>query len=178
LRERERERVKNFSAGNNYAGIPIGNLTSQLFANIYLNEFDQFVKHKLKVKYYLRYCDDFVIIDNDQARLEKLIPKITGFLKHKLKLELHLRKIIIRKLRQGVDFLGYVVLPHYRLVRTKTKKRIFKKLKKKVYENKIGKIDDFTLEQSLNSFLGVLSHANAYGLQQKLENQLWFWLKE
>lgn len=142
--QRERERVKR--------GVPIGNLTSQLFANIYLNELDQFVKHRLKVKFYLRYCDDFVILENDLVELEKLIPEIKYFLYSKLKLELHPNKIIIRKLNQGIDFLGYVVLPHYRVLRTKTKRRMLKKAN----------------EGNMQSYLGLIKHCSSYGLRQKL----------
>ncbi|MCX6720660.1 MAG: reverse transcriptase/maturase family protein [Candidatus Staskawiczbacteria bacterium] len=159
-------------------GLPIGNLTSQLFANIYLNEFDQFIKHKLKVKNYVRYTDDFVIISNDKTYLENLIASISSFLSDKLSLKLHPKKVSICKFRQGIDFLGYIVLPHYRLLRTKTKNRIIKKLKNRVEEYKNKIIDKKSLEQSLNSYLGVLSHADTHGLEQYLKNQFWFWLNE
>ncbi len=86
------------------------------------------MKHKLKVGYYLRYCDDFVILNQNESYLKELVPKIANFLKNKLKLSPHERKIFIRKGRQGVDFLGYVTLPHYCVLRTKIKRRLFKKL--------------------------------------------------
>lgn len=85
-------------------------------------------------------------------------------------LELHPKKIIIRKLDWGIDFLGYIVLPHYILPRTKTKKRLFKKLKKKIGEE--------NFDQSLQSYLGYLSHANSFRLTQKLKNQIWLWKSE
>lgn len=107
-----------------------------------------------------------------------LMPKINEFLANKLKIELHPNKISIRKFHQGVDFLGYVLFPKYRLLRTKTKRRILKKLEKRVEEYKSGLIGRETLEQSLNSYLGVLSHANTYGLQQDLKNKFWFWLND
>lgn len=151
-------------------GIPLGNLTSQVFANIYLNELDQFIKHQLKVKYYLRYADDFIIISSKRMDLDKYLKIITSFLNDRLKLFLHPKKIILRKLDWGIDFLGYIVLHHYRLPRTKTKQRVFKKLR-----NKIG-TDNF--EQSLQSYLGYLSHANSYKLQQELKNQIWWWNME
>jgi len=159
-------------------GLPLGNLTSQLFANIYLNEFDQFIKHKLKIKHYVRYTDDFVIVDGNKLYLESIIASIRSFLLDKLALELHPKKVTIRKSQQGIDFLGYVVLPHHRLLRTKTKKRIFRKLEKRIREYKSGVIGKQTLEQSLQSYLGVLSHANTYKLEQKLKNQFWFWFSE
>lgn len=143
-----------------------------------MNEFDQFVKHKLKVKYYCRYTDDFVIVSGDRKYLEDLLPKIEFFLKNKLKLQLHPNKISIRKVRQGIDFLGYVVLPHYRKVRTKTKNRIFKKLKQRIILFKEGQISKKSLYQSLNSYLGVFSHANTYDLEHELLNKFWFWLSE
>jgi len=161
-----------------HKGLPIGNLTSQLFANIYLNEFDQFVKQKLRVKHYIRYTDDFVIIAQTKADLEELLAPIRAFLSDRLALGLHPKKIAIRKLHQGVDFLGYIVLPHCRLLRTKTKRRAFLKLKRRVEEYKRQTISAQTLEQSLQSYLGVFSHANAYKLSQALRNQFWYWRTE
>lgn len=163
--------IKSFSQG-----LPLGNVTSQLFANIYLNELDQFVKHKLKTRYYLRYCDDFVFLDENEKCLRELILKVDNFLIKKLKLNLHPRKIIIRKYGQGVDFLGFVVLPYHRVVRTKTKKRMFKKLKMRVKEYKAGKISRESLDQALQSYLGVLSHADTYNSRQELLNKFWFWM--
>lgn len=159
-------------------GLPIGNLTSQLFANIYLNELDKFIKDRLKIKYYFRYTDDFVIISENINYLENLILEIQSYLSSELGLELHPKKIIIHKFNQGIDFLGYIILPYYRLLRTKTKNRIFKKLWRRINEYKMGLISKEILEQSLNSYLGVLSHANTYRLSQRLQNQFWFWLKE
>jgi hypothetical protein len=143
-----------------------------------MNEFDQFIKHKLKVKFYARYTDDFVIVSDDQNHLRNLLPIIETFLSERLKLRLHPEKISIRTVQKGIDFLGYNVFPHHQLVRTKTKQRIFKKLKARVKEYKSGIIDEEKLKQSLNSFLGVLTHANTFELTEKLKNQFWFWLKE
>ena len=153
-------------------------MTSQLFANIYLNEFDYFIKHNLKIKYYARYTDDFVIISDQKNYLEGIIPPIDSFLKNKLKLELHPNKVSIRKFKQGTDFLGYVMLPKYRLLRNKTKRRIIKKLRKRIIEYKTGLIKEETLIQSLHSYLGVLSHVDTYEFREELINSFWFWLKE
>lgn len=158
--------------------MPIGNLTSQLFANIYLNEFDQFIKNELEVKYYTRYSDDFVIVADNEEYLYNLINAIDIFLKYKLKLKLHSKKVIVRKYHQGIDFLGYVLRPHYKLPRTKTKKRMFRKLRKRIDEYHGNIITQETLKQSLNSYLGVLSHANTYRLSEELKNQYWFWLNK
>ncbi|HAX39155.1 TPA: hypothetical protein DCX62_02755, partial [Candidatus Azambacteria bacterium] len=126
-----------------------------LFANIYLNELDQFIKHKLKIKYYLRYCDDFIILDKDRNSLEKLIYQINAFLSNRLKLSLHSGKIAVRKYHQGIDFLGYVVLPYYRALRTKTKKRILRKINSKNFQ----------------SYFGILKHCCGYKIKEKIINE-------
>jgi RNA-directed DNA polymerase len=152
--ERERDdslRLSLFDQPNIRKGLPIGNLTSQLFANIFMNEFDQFVKHQLIIKHYIRYTDDFVIISTDKLYLEDLIPKLQEFLKENLKLEIHPSKISVRKARQGIDFLGYVVLPRYRLLRARTKRRILRKI---------------NLDNS-SSYLGLLNHCSGYNLKRK-----------
>ena len=91
---------------------------------------------------------------------------------------MHPRKVIIRKSHQGIDFLGYIALSHHRLVRTKTRQRIFLKLKNQINDYKSGVIKKESLEQSLNSYLGVLSHADTHQLSKELKNQFWFWLTE
>ena len=159
-------------------GIPIGNLTSQIFANIYMNEFDQFIKHTLKVKHYARYTDDFIIVSTDKIYLENLIIPIQDFLKTKLCLKLHLKKVHITKHIRGIDFLGYVILPEHIKLRTKNKRKIPKKIQEMVYHYKRGKISELTFYSSLQSYLGVLSHANAYKLSQEIQNKFWFWLHE
>lgn len=153
------------AGGGNNKGIPLGNVTSQLFANIYLNELDQFIKHELKAKYYIRYCDDFVILGENKEDLTKLIPLISNFLKDKLNLSLHSDKIIIRKHHQGIDFLGYVVLPHYRVLRTKTKTMIFKKIEKKQQNLQKHLISEESFNQSLQSYFGILKHCKGYKIK-------------
>lgn len=143
---------------NENKGLPLGNVTSQLFANIYLNEFDQFIKHKLKIKYYFRYCDDFVIISESEEYLFGLILEIKKFLSEKLLLDLHPKKLEIRPVRKGIDFLGYVVLPHIIVLRTKTKKRILKSVKNNYKKYKNGLIDKEDFINILNSYFGILSH--------------------
>lgn len=155
-------------------GIPIGNLTSQLFANVYMNELDQFVKHELKIRHYFRYTDDFVIVSADRAYLEGLLPSIESFLERRLRLTLHPQKVTIRKLSQGVDFLGYVTFPYHRLLRAKTRRRMFAKVRRRIEERRAGRISDETLDQAVQSYLGVLTHANAYRLAEELRNLPWF----
>src|SRR3989344_2981846 len=109
-------------------GLPIGNVTSQLFANIYLDQLEQFVKHSLKAKYYLRYCDDFILLDESKENLKEVVLEIARFLKDQFKLSLHPNKIFIRKYRQGIDFLGYIVRPYCVNLRTKTKNRLISRI--------------------------------------------------
>jgi len=165
------EIIKSFSISPN-KGLPLGNITSQLFANIYLNELDQFIKHELKVKYYIRYCDDFVILNNDQEYLKSLILIINKFIGEKLKLSLHSDKIKIRKYRQGIDFLGYISFPYHRILRTKTKRRMFRKIEQSIKELEQGEISEQSFSQSIQSYFGILKHCNSYKLQQKLKDQI------
>jgi len=147
-------------------GIPLGNLTSQVFANIYLNELDQFVKHKLKAKYYIRYADDFLFLSKNKELLNKYVDVLKQFLSSKLKLELHPNKINIRRLDNGIDFLGHIILPHYILPRTKTKRRMLKKLKENMENLNYGKISEFSFNQTRQSYLGYLKHSNSFRLEQ------------
>jgi len=119
-----------------------------------------------------------VIVSGNEEHLLCLVTPIKNFLAVNLKLEIHPCKISIRKFCQGIDFLGYVLHPKYRLLRTKTQRRISKKLRKRVLEYKAGLIGKYALKQSLSSFFGVLSHADTYKFQEELLNQCWFWLKE
>lgn len=155
-------------------GLPIGNLTSQLFANIYMNEFDQFMKKELRIKNYVRYTDDFVVVSDDENFLKDLIPKIQDFLHKYLNLELHPSKVTIGTYRRGVDFLGYVSFPHYRALRKRTEKRMLRKLDEKIEMFKQGEIDEGRLKQTLHSYLGVLSHATARRLSRDFNNRIWF----
>jgi len=156
-------------------GVPIGNLTSQIFANIYMGKLDMFMKQVLRVRHYARYTDDFVIVSADRSYLEELIPRIRAFLKEHLALDLHPKKVIIRKYSQGVDFLGYVTLPHAKLVRKRTKNRMLRKLREKMRDLERGLISEESVSRSFQSYLGILSHANAHKLSEHLKNQYLFW---
>lgn len=150
-------------------GIPLGNLTSQLFSNVYLNELDQFIKRKLRAKYYIRYADDFVVLDRDRAYLENLLSEIDKFLAEKLDLQLHPQKIIIEKHHQGVDFLGYVIFPHHNILRTKTKNRIINKMLEKSENFEGGLISETNFSQSLQSYFGILKHCRGRGIKKKIK---------
>ena len=142
-------------------GLPIGNLTSQFFANLYLNELDQFVKHSLKCRYYIRYTDDFLILYQDKRQLEKWMVEIIVFLREKLDLELNINKTTIRPISNGIDYLGYIVRPFYILVR----RRVINNLKAKIYNGTLNKA-------SYMSYLGHLKHANAYRLQRQIKSMI------
>jgi len=109
--------------------MPLGNLTSQFFANIYLNELDYFVKHKLKAKYYIRYVDDFIILHNSKSQLKEWKNEINNFLKNGLKLELHPDKSKIISLSSGVDFVGFINFYYFKLLRKRNIKNIERKIK-------------------------------------------------
>lgn len=153
-------------------GLPLGNVTSQLYANIYLNELDQFAKHELKARRYFRYCDDFVIVHPDKKFLESLLPRIQEFLTETLEMQLHPNKIEIRKISQGVDFLGYVILPHTTVVRTRTKQRIIRKMKQVQKDFMQQKISKERFQNTKASFLGVLSHGRNGKLSRHIKNMI------
>ena len=134
------------------SGLPLGNITSQLFANVYLNELDHFIKHALKVNYYIRYADDFVILSSDKQELEGLIPMIADFLQEGLKLTLHPGKVFIKRISSGVDFLGWVQFEDHRVLRNTTKKRMMEKLNMK----------------NASSYVGLIKHGDSYKIKEKL----------
>ncbi len=134
-------------------GLPLGNLTSQLLVNIYMNEFDQFVKRELKVKYYIRYADDFVILQNNKIELSNILAKISIFLSESLKLSLHPDKVFIKTVASGVDFLGWVNFPRHRVLRRSTKRKMLRNLTKN------------SKPETIPSYLGMLKHGNSYKLK-------------
>jgi len=168
------EIIFSFKTEGLFKGIPIGNLSSQFFANIYMNPFDQYMKHELKIEYYIRYADDFVVLSRDKKYLEDLIPMIKIFLERELKLTLHPNKVGIDNYYLGIDFLGYVIFPNFMIPRTKTKRRMFRKIYKQIAVYKEGQQTYESLNQTIQSYLGYLSHANAYKLSQDLKNQILF----
>lgn len=134
-------------------GLPLGNLTSQLFVNIYMNKFDQFVKHHLKEKYYIRYADDFIILSPSYSHLVNLVSKIMNFLESNLHLQAHPDKIFIKTFASGLDFLGYVNFTDHIILRPKTERRMIKRIN---INNK-------------SSYLGLLKHCNSFKLRQRLK---------
>jgi len=160
-----------FNAPEN-KGLPIGNYSSQFFANLYLNEVDQFIKRGLKCRYYIRYVDDLVLLDEDREQLKYLRDKVSLFLKENLDLELNLNKTKLQSIHKGIDFLGYFIRPSYILVRQKIVKRFKKKLygldktKKEIPELK-------KILATVNSYYGHFRHACSFNLRKSLyENHL------
>jgi hypothetical protein len=150
------EVVGSFSSTAVGKGLPLGNLTSQLLVNIYMNEFDQFMKHALRAKYYIRYADDFVILSHDKKHLVETLRYIVVFLRDRLKLELHPNKVSIRTLASGVDFLGWVHFPDHRVLRTATKKRMFRLLAGNAKPERVM------------AYLGMLKHGNTFKLHKRI----------
>ncbi len=155
--------VRSFYSSEKGKGLPLGNLTSQLFVNVYMNEFDQFMKHTLKAKYYLRYADDFAVMSDDKLWLEELIPIISGFMAVKLKLTLHPSKLFIKTLASGVNFLGWVRFPYHQVLRTSSKRRMLKR------------ITENPETSTPQSYLSLLRHGNTYKLTEQVINQAFLW---
>ena len=149
--------VDSFNSGFVGKGLPLGNLTSQLFINIYLNELDQVIKKIFNIDKYVRYADDFVIFSKDKDYLLELTPKIADFLEEDLKLLLHPNKICLKTFSSGMDFLGWVHFSNHRVLRTSTKKRMFRKIIEKDGKKSV-----------VESYLGMLSHGNAYKLSLRV----------
>lgn len=131
---------------------------------------DQFAKHTLRARHYFRYADDFIIAHRDRDYLQSLIPKIAGLLDLKLGLQLHPQKVQIRKLLQGIDFLGYVVLPHHTVLRTSTKRRMMRKLAEAKALLLRGEMSRESFHQVVQSYLGLLKHCSGYRLETAIKN--------
>ena len=144
-------------------GMPLGNLTSQFFANVYLNELDYFIKHKLKTKYYIRYVDDFIIFSKSKEQLKIWKNNISNFLKQQLNLELHPQKSKIIPLSKGVDFVGFRNFYHFKILRRRNIKKMDTKITK-------YKLKNLTKKEILSSFQGWNAYAkwaNSYKLRKK-----------
>jgi retron-type reverse transcriptase len=152
-------------------GVPLGNWTSQFFANVYLNELDQYVKHELKVRHYIRYVDDFVVIDPNQQRLENLRVDIEQFIRNKLYLELHPDKRKIIRLRDGVPFLGDRGFKNYKLLQRRNILRVWKRTHEQ--RESLNRGDDETLVRaSYARWSGYAQHGNTYTLRKTIKKTL------
>ena len=148
-------------------GMPIGNLTSQMFANIYLNEVDQYAKHELGLHYYIRYMDDIIILHHDKKYLAEVKELLRVFLDENLRLNLN-NKTAIRPCSMGIDFVGYRIWATHRRLKKKTAVKIKRNLKKQIAKVKAGEERKDRLDRSVASYRGILSHCDSYGLRQSL----------
>ena len=147
-------------------GLPIGNLTSQLYSNVYLNPFDQFIKRDILCEHYGRYVDDSVMVDACREWLMEQVPKVREFLADELGLQLHMGKLHVREVSQGVEFLGAFVKPYRDYISNKTLARIEENVKA------IDLRDIGHAEASINSYLGVLSHSASYNIRHHLFDEI------
>jgi hypothetical protein len=149
-------------------GLPIGNYSSQFFANIYLNELDQFIKRELKCKYYIRYVDDLVFLDKNKERLKYLRDKINLFLKENLDLELNLNKTKLQPINKGIDFLGYFIKPAHTLVRQRVVKRLKQKLMFYAESDNINRKELKNILAKINSYYGHFCYASSFNLRKNI----------
>lgn len=148
-------------------GMPIGNLTSQLFANIYLNELDQYCKHTLKIHYYIRYMDDIIILAPDKATLHEWKSAIETFLRDKLALDLN-KKTMIRPVKSGVEFVGVMIYTTHRKLRKSTVRRIKREVRKICSMYFSGRMSKEAFDRRVASIKGLLEHTNTRNLRRRL----------
>ena len=162
-------------------GLPIGNLTSQVFANFYMNTFDHFIKKELGINYYGRYVDDFVIIHPDKEYLKSLLPVITNFLQSQLQLTLHPKKIYLQHYSKGVKFLGTVIKPNRIYIANRTKGNFYTAIIKQnaiVQTKKPSREEQKQFLSSMNSYLGIMKHYKTYKLRKRMLFKYlsgWWW---
>ncbi len=166
--------LHNFNAAEEGKGMPLGNLTSQFFANVYLNELDQFVKHALKAQYYIRYVDDFVILHPDKETLQDYMQKIYYFLSNYLQLELHPSKSKIRGVGQGTTFLGFRIYNHHRLLKKSNIHRMDQKLAMAKESFDQGVLDYNHIYASVEGWLAYAHHASTYMLRKRITGKFEF----
>lgn len=156
-------------------GIPIGNLTSQVFANFFMNEFDHFVKHTLGIRYYGRYVDDFVCIHSDVDVLKRLIPQVATFLHERLGLQLHPKKIYLQHYTKGVQYLGAVVKPYRNYISSRTMGNFYSALTRFNNLSKckvIQSSDKVEFLCCMNSYLGFMRHYSSYRYRVRIVSRL------
>jgi retron-type reverse transcriptase len=162
-----------FTPINRRKGLPIGNQTSQFFANAYLDTFDHFVKERLRCKYYIRYVDDFLIFGKNKEELWDILHKVISFLE-KLRLRLHPNKANVFPVKCGIPFLGYTIFPTYRRLASYNVRRFRKRLKRLQVLYAHGELDLYRLRSSIHGWLGHTSHANTYNLRKAIFQALRF----
>lgn len=153
-------------------GMPLGNLTSQFFANIYLGELDYFVKHQLRAKSYLRYVDDFVIVHRSKKQLQEWQEKIDRFLSDELCIQLHAQKTQIVPLEGGVPLVGFRIFRHHKLLKKSNKRRLWERINRLKAGLKSGEITKEHIALSMSGWQGYAKMGNTYGLRQKVEREI------
>ena len=162
-------------------GLPIGNLTSQLFANIYLDSVDQFIKRQLKFRYYGRYVDDMVIVSGNKQRLLEAVEEISDYLYENLSLKLHPKKIYLQHVSKGVNFLGVYIKPYRVLVGKRVADSVRREMnnemlrwKETAYKNNVICMNEINVDfcHKMNSYLGLLRQSNSYKFRKKLHDTL------
>jgi hypothetical protein len=154
-------------------GLPIGNLTSQFWANVYLNELDTFVKHELHWRYYLRYVDDLLVFGNAKRELHQVKQALAAFLE-RLRLRLHPRKQQIYPVDTGIDFVGFVSFAERRKIRRENIKRLIRRVRRFQRLYAAGEMTQAQITQSLQSWIAHSRYADSYRLRcQILMRQVW-----
>ena len=160
--------LENYQTNVQEKGMPLGNWTSQFFANVYLNELDQFVKHVLKAKCHIRYVDDFVILHRSKRQLVIWKEEIDTFLREKLTLELHPNKSKIIPLRKGVSFLGFRVFYHHKLARLRNLRKIRKHMNQLLTTYQEEHLSAHEILNRLQAWNAYAKQGNTYRLRQRL----------
>ena len=162
-------------------GLPIGNLTSQVFANFYMDSFDHYIKHDLKIRYYGRYVDDFVIVHESKEYLKNLIAKLTDYLQSNLQATIHPKKIYLQHYSKGVQFLGTVILSNRIYIASRTKGNFYRAIEKQneiARNHKPTKEEQQIFQSSMNSYLGIMKHYKSYKLRKHMifkNLSAWWW---
>ncbi len=161
-------------------GMPIGNYTNQVLANFYLNSLDHFIKHELKMRYYARYVDDFLIISQNKKKLKEKIPLIKEFLNNKLKLELHPKKIYFQHHKKGAEFLGILIKPWRCYITSRIKGNLYETtetINRSFSRGRLDKCEKQKILSQVNSYMGVMIHADSYKLRKVFLSRIkWkFW---
>lgn len=164
--------LANYIGKQNKKGMPLGNLTSQFFANVYLNKLDQYVKHKLKVRYYIRYVDDFVIFHSNKNTLVKYENNINQFLKQKLRIGLHPDKSGIIHLKNTLNFLGFRILFYHKLLKKSNIRKMKNKFRILMEDYSKGRVDYDEVYDFFEGWFAYAKHANTYKLRKKFAKEI------
>lgn len=151
--------------------LPIGNLSSQVFANFYMNRFDHFIKKELGIRYYGRYVDDFLIVHPDNEYLKSLVPELAKYLQGSLGLTLHPKKIYLQHYSKGVQFLGTIIKPNRIYIAYRTKGNFYTAMQKQnnaVKNTRPDKASKSNFLSSMNSYLGIMQHYRTYKLRKRM----------